>query len=143
MRHTLSSVLMPFCRRAPPFPPRCSLCAFQAAHASMEDMMETAERLIASCAQGVANACERELEWLVTRQSQASPDSRDAAPSPSLPEVLSALAAGGGGGAAGFARVTYTDAVKALSQVMQHLTHHALDTVARRAHRTAAHHCIS
>ena len=88
--------------------------------------METAERLIASCAQGVANACERELEWLVTRQSQASPDSRDAAPSPSLPEVLSALAAGGGGGAAGFARVTYTDAVKALSQVMQHLTHHAL-----------------
>ena len=89
----------------------------QAAHASMEDMMDTAEGLIASCAQGVAKACERELEWLVTRQSQASPDTRDAVPAPSLPVVLSALAAGGRGGAAGYARVTYTDAIKALSQV--------------------------
>jgi aspartyl/asparaginyl-tRNA synthetase len=87
----------------------------QAAHASMEDMMGTAEGLIASCAQGVAQACERELEWLVARQSQVLPDARDAAPSPSLPDVLSALAAGG------YARVTYTDAIKALSQVCQHL----------------------
>lgn len=106
--------VMPLLRAAIPLAPSHRMCR-QAAHASMEDMMGTAEGLIASCAQGVAQACERELEWLVARQSQVLPDARDAAPSPSLPAVLSALAAGG------YARVTYTDAIKALSQVCQHL----------------------
>ena len=93
----------------------------QAAHASMEDMMDTAEGLIAACAQGVARTCERELEWLVTRQSQTAPDARDSLPSPPLPQLISALAAGGRGGAAGYARVTYSDAIKALSQVREQL----------------------
>ncbi len=87
----------------------------------MEDMMDTAEGLIAACAQGVARTCERELEWLVTRQSQTAPDARDSLPSPPLPQLISALAAGGMGGAAGYARVTYSDAIKALSQVRQQL----------------------
>ena len=93
----------------------------------MEDMMDTAEGLIAACAQGVAQACERELEWLVTRQSQATLDSRESVPSPSLPKLISALAAGGTGGSGGYARVTYSDAIKALSHVMQLLSPRAQD----------------
>jgi len=91
----------------------------QAAHASMDDMMDTAESLISSCAQGVAQACERELEWLVTRQSQATPDARESVPAPSLTQVISALASGGRGGSGAYARVTYTDAIHALAQVRQ------------------------
>ena len=83
--------------------------------------MDTAESLISSCAQGVAQACERELEWLVTRQSQAAPDARESVPAPSLPLVISALAAGGRGGSGAYARVTYSDAIQALAQVRQRI----------------------
>ena len=89
--------------------------------------MDTAEALVSACAQGVAKACERELEWLVTRQSQTTSDARESVPVPSLPELISVLASGGSGGAAGFARVTYTDAIKALSQVRQRLSPRALN----------------
>jgi aspartyl/asparaginyl-tRNA synthetase len=84
-------------------------------------MMDAAEGLIASCAQGVAQTCERELEWLVTRQSQPALDSRESSPSPSLPLVIAALAAGGKGKNTAYARVTYSDAIKALSQVSSQL----------------------